>query len=1680
MDKLILILGFVFIWFSGYTQQVVTAHEHPGITFTENTGQWEKPILFKAGLDGGALFLEADRLTFNFYDKYKSRKFHFNNIKPGTFIDDIIKGHAYHVVFDGCNKVSTIEKLHKGSYYENFFIGDDPTKWKSEVSNYHQLFYRELYTNIDYEILTSVTNVKYNFHVKPGGNPNEIKLHYEGIENVQLKKGVLLIKPEVNELFEQKPYAYQVINGETKEVPCNFVLKDHTVSYEFPKGYNKNYELVIDPLLVFAAQSGSTADNFGMTATFDSQGNLYSGGTIFDIGFPTTTGAYSASFFGPAYYGNTDVVVTKYSSNGTSLLYSTYYGGNRTESINSLIIDHNNNLCFYGVTSSNNFPTTTNSYDNTFNGGQFVMFVNNGLRFNNGTDIYVSKFNSSGTALLASTYIGGNRNDGLNQSDAFNYWNVPVPPPGTGSQVVAEPKYDSLQHNYGDQSRGEIQVDAQNNIYVASSTRSPNFPTVNAFDNSLGGKQDGVLFKFNPSLSNLLFSSFIGGSSTDAGYGVVIDNNFDIYVAGGTTSNDLPFTSGGYQPAYGGGNADGYLLRLSSGNSVLGGTYFGTAAYDQTYFIQSDKQNNIYVYGQSLGNMPVMQAAASSTVFNVPKTHQFISRFDKTLTTLNMSTVFGNDTLSTDISPSAFSVDKCSNIYLSGWGSSLFTAPHMTNMPLLSPTQSTTDGSDFYFMGLDSNAAALKYGSYFGGGLSREHVDGGTSRFDPLGKIYQSVCAGCGGNDDFPVTPGAWPCINPGDCPPGPNFNSNCNNGVIKVDFQLVLAISTINTNTLSGCAPLTVNFNNASPGLSYMWYLTNTDTTSVNPSPSMTYTAPGTYSVALIVYNPLACNIKDSSVTYITVYPYPVAAFTSTSSACSNTIVTTNNSTGNFGSNPFAWNWGDSSPTSTLSAPSHTYNTTGPYTVSLTVTSIDGCSATTTNTLSVFNFTTAVSSGSMCAGATTNLNAQGGTSYTWQPAATVSNSTIANPVSNASATTVYTVQIDNNTPGYTCSSTLTTQVIVRPDMNADFNFTATPCTDSVLFLNTSTTAATSPTVTWNFAGTHPPTTNTAVTQTYANGNYSVTLVGVNEFGCTDSITKSFSIFSFTAAVTSNSICAGSTASLTAQGGTSYTWQPAAAVSNSVIANPTTNPSVTSIYTVQVDNNSPGFTCSKTLTTQVVVRPAMLAGFNMTVVPCTDTVKLINTSTTSAPTQTVTWNFGGGQAASSNTAVTQTYANGNYSVSLLAVNNFGCRDSIVKPISVFNFTTGIVAGDSICRGFTSQLNASGGTSYTWSPAATLSNPSISSPVSTPSATTVYSVTIQNNSPGYTCARTLTTSILVYPKINTAFTYTIGACSNDVQFTDASTVAPVSWQWDFGDTHTSTTQNPLYFYSVSGTYTASLISTNSFGCRDTAEQVIALPAFTPISVSNSVLKCQEDTVQLNATGGVFYSWQPASSLSNATIANPLASPTVSTVYTVTIKTLKGTDTCQSILTTAVTIYPFAFNSSSITVFPSTLTLGQSASVTLNGLPLNSTLTVVPNTNVSPLLGDVFIISPTKSGEYAIYATDQNNCYHFLRTIYVEVITNACNDDVVYLPTGFTPNNDGVNDVLYIRSNFITDVYLTIYNRWGEKLFETNDVKVGWDGTYKGKLLDQGVYGYYMTFTCNNGEQSFKKGNITLMR
>lgn len=1491
------------------------------IKFTENAGQWSSPILFKSQLDGGLLFVERDGLTFNFYDKKKYRAIHKSGLLKQPIKDLTIKSHAYKVKFEGCNRISQVAKQQEGVDYENFYLGNDPSKWRGNVHNYRQVFLNDIYPGIDYELVAAIQGVKYNFHVKAGADASLIRIRYDGVTNLKLEKGALKIGLTVNEGLEYKPFAYQMIDGKVVEVPCRYVLKDQVLTFEFPSGYNKKETLIIDPVLVFAAQSGSTADNFGMTATFDPQGNLYSGGTVFDPGYPTTTGAFDNSFNGTSYYGNSDVFITKYSSNGTTLIYSTYIGGNYTESVNSMIVDQNNNLCFFGVTSSGDFPMTTGAYDNSFNGGSFLMFVYNGQRYHNGTDLYITKLNANGTALLASTYLGGSGNDGVNHTDSYSLqFAVPATPPSTGTIVVTQPDYDSLFFNYGDQCRGEIQLDLSNNIYIASCTRSSNFPTANSFDNTLGGKQDGIVAKLDPNLSNLLYSSYVGGSSNDACYGIIVKNNFEVYVTGGTSSSNFGLMSGGYQSSYQGGKCDGFVLRINAnGNAVLNGTYFGTSSYDQAYFIQADKYNNVYIYGQSLGSVPVLAASNETVVFSVAGTHQFIARFNSTLSQLNLCTKFGHYTNNVDISPSAFAVDKCNNIYLSGWGGSLLNTNNpLTGMPLFQATQSTSTGYDFYFMGLDSNAKALKYGSYFGGGTSQEHVDGGTSRFDPQGRIYQSVCAGCGGNDDFPVTSGAWP-----NTPGNSNHSTNCNNGVIKLDFQLVMTVATIVTNTLAGCSPVTVTFTNSTPssgpGSSYTWYLGNNVVTSTSLSPTMTYTTPGTYTVALVVRNNATCNKKDSAITFVTVYPSPDATIAANYSPCSNTISLSQTNNASLGNSPYAWDLGNSSGIYTTSSVSYTYANTGVYQITFTLTAASGCKVIKTQTVSIFNFT--------------------------------------------------------------------------------------------------------PNIT-------PPL----------------------------------------------AVCEGSTAQLQASGGNSYMWS----IGSQTSANIQVTPSSSTIYSVVVINTSPGYTCQRTLTTQVNVRPLPLSLFTVDYSTCSNTVSTKNNSSGNLSSNPYTWNFGDGSSNVQANAPSYTYStNGTYVVTLLVTDVYGCQKAVTQTVTVFNFKPSAVTSGTLCYGNSMVLNALGGTSYSWMPANSLNNATIAAPIASPTISTIYTVTIANDSPGYVCSKSMTTNLRVDPTPTTSFNYSMNPCGGGVYFYDKSSPDVSAWSWTLAPAITRTVENPYNFYSNGGKFVVVLQGTNEFGCTDTSAREIVVGAPPQVGITNSLAICIGSKVQLSATGGISYTWMPANTVDFPNQAQVMVSPTVTTEYSVEVMTdvLVNGKNCQFLLTTGVEVWRLSSAAVTAKADPVIIIVGNSTTLRYLGDP-GATVQWLPLGATTPGFGYTVTAKPDKPTTYTAVA-NKGPCTENVE-VHVDAFTEGCLGKDVFVPNTFTPNDDGVNDKLYARGIKVDEIYFAIYNRWGEKVFETTDKNVGWDGWYNGKQAEAGVYGWYLSAKCYNGEETFRKGNVTLVR
>ncbi|GAB4254750.1 MAG: hypothetical protein Kow0079_11210 [Vicingaceae bacterium] len=813
------------------------------LKFIENKGQWDKNILLKAHLGNGALFLEKNKLTYNFYNANEYKFHHFNLHKNNTKLENKLRFHAFNVEFLNCLKNPIINSSLPFPEYYNFIKGKNPDKWTSNVKAFEVVEYKELYNGIDLKLYSYLKSMKYDFIVKPNANVKDIQLKFKGIDEIFIdKNGFLNIITSVNTIQEQKPYAYQIINGKKIEVECKFNLKNNVVSFVFPNGYNKDLTLIIDPILIFGSYSGSYADNFGMTATFGYDGSLFAGGTTFGVGYPTTTGAFDTLFNGTPAQGITDIVISRYDSTGTTMIYSTYIGGTQAETVHSLIANTQNELYIYGVTSSNDFPVTPNAYDTTFNGGSYLFFPNNGTKFNNGTDIYLAKLNATGTSLLGCTYLGGSSNDGVNHKFTL-----------TGN---ANLDYDSLMNNYGDQYRGEVMLDKYNNCYIASSTHSNDFPIVNGFDNTLNGHQDAVIAKFSDDLSTLIWSSYLGGTNADAGYSIKVDSSLTVYVSGGTTSNDFPATPTAYNNTFQGGKADGFLVKIdSNGSNILSATYYGTNNYDQCYFLEIDKFGSIYTVGQTRGTI-----TPTPGVYSNPGSGVFITKFNNNLDTIFYETVVGNGSVNTYFSPSAFLVDRCQNVYVSGWGGNILGGSPMTNMPVTSNAfqSSSGDGFNFYLIVLERDAASQLYGTYFGGGQSQEHVDGGTSRFDKNGIVYQSVCAGCWGNSDFPTTPGAWSNTN----------NSNfCNNGVFKFDFEIVPKAK-FTVDQFDGCAPLTITFTNSSNSTTgYLWDFGNGDTTSQDFNPVRTFTTPGTYQVILSITDSI-CGTKDTAVQNIIVRP--------------------------------------------------------------------------------------------------------------------------------------------------------------------------------------------------------------------------------------------------------------------------------------------------------------------------------------------------------------------------------------------------------------------------------------------------------------------------------------------------------------------------------------------------------------------------------------------------------------------------------------------------------------------------------------------------------------------------------------------------------------------------------------------------------------------------------------------
>ncbi len=1120
------------LFLSTFSVTLVTAQ----LEFVENKGQWDARVQYKAEMRNGAFFLQPSGFTVLLQHEADLEKLservhgHSHQEKstearvPSTSFDPVvIRSHAYRVSFEQASGLAMAQPDKMLPTYNNYIYGNDPARWQGNCRLFQAVTYRDMYPNIDVRYYADQGTLKYDFIVRPGGRISDIVLRYDGVDKLSIKNRELLIGTSVGEMRELYPYTYQVTKNGRETLDCNYVLEGNNRVRFKVKDYDPEATIVIDPTLIFCSFTGSTKDNWGYTATPGPDGSLFAGGVVFGSGFPVSTGAFQTVFNGGTEddaNGPYDIGIIKLSANGTQRLYATYIGGSGNEQPHSMICDAQGNLVIAGRTNSPAAPV----------GREIPFPVTSPMIGVAGKyDIFVAKLNANGTGLIGSLRMGGREDDGVNIRSKYS----PLLVPGQSDGA-----YDT-RRNYGDDARSEVILDPDNNIYLASCTQSTDFPVQNTnIQTSFGGggsiiRQDGVIAKFSADLRSVLFSTFFGGSGNDACF-VVARNPADgnIYVGGGTTSTDLPGDKTGVlTPAFQGNTTDGFVTIIRpDGSAIIRTTYIGTNdnntasdGIDLVYGIQFDRFGYPYIMGTTTGNWLALNAS-----FSNPGGKQFIAKLEPDLSRYIYTTMFGTNSPAPNISPVAFLVDRCQNVYVSGWGGVLNTSKQYPNAGtggmefLITPgaVQPRTDRNDFFFFVLEKDAASQLYGTFFGqnGGFT-DHVDGGTSRFDANGIIYQAICANCGNTPGifFPTTPGVWA--------PG-NLSGACNEAAVKIEMNFggvgASVKATINgvVDTV-GCVPLTIRFTDTlAKGKRYIWHYgdgTRNDTTlaPVN-AVEHTYTNVGVYRLMLVSIDSSTCNIADTAYVQVRVGNNEVSpSFTATKTGgCESLTFLFNNTTTAvlpvFRPNTFVWDFGDGTPPlrTGRNDVTHTYRAPGIYTVWLKVDDSTFCNAPDSINRQVrlaVNVNAGIrtpATGCVPYTAVFENASLGGTDFIWDFG---DGSPVSREVSpshlyrNTGTYTVRLTAIDTSTCNRQDDTTVTVTVFANPTAGFDASPNPGEANRPINFINASSGAVS---YIWDF--------NDGTTSTDPNPShlfnesrvFNVCLVAVNSAGCRDTICK--------------------------------------------------------------------------------------------------------------------------------------------------------------------------------------------------------------------------------------------------------------------------------------------------------------------------------------------------------------------------------------------------------------------------------------------------------------------------------------------------------------------------------------------------------------------------------------------------
>jgi Beta-propeller repeat/Cep192 domain 4/HYDIN/CFA65/VesB-like, Ig-like domain len=674
------------------------------LRFEVNQGQMDPRAKFIARGNNYALFLMSGEavLYLNKPSQGIGREPNIQEPVPNSSDADIVQMRI--VGADSPAGISALEELPGRT---NYFIGGNPSNWRSNVASYAKVKYKNIYPGIDLIYHGKQGQLEYDFVVAPGTYPGIITLAF-AISREQGEAGGLQIDADGNLVIEtsegvisfRKPRVYQEIGGSEQVIAGRYVDRGKgQVGFEIGE-YDRTKPLIIDPVLIYSTYLGGNDADYGVGIAVDSTGEAFVVGHTFSNNFPVFS---STTPFQQTRNGGADVFVTKFNSDGSALEYSTYLGGSGNDYGQAITIDSTGNAYVTGRTESTNFPVAGTPFQATC-----------GTCASSNASAFVAKLDSTGSNLLYSTYLGGSNQD----------------------------------EGHG------IGVDSSGNAYVTGITASSNFPLTpaNALRTSFVGSTEAFVTGLDSTGLNLLYSTFLGGTGSDSGEAIAVDSAGKVYVAGYTTSPFVALATGAFQGVNKGGT-DGFVGKLdpsqSGSASLVYFTFLGGTAQEKARGIAVNSAGEAYVTGFTESNDFPVANAAQTTKGGGTGSDAFVTKLSADATSAIFSTYLGGSDADRGRS---IAVDTSDNAYFAGFTLSI-------DFPTVNPFQASLAGGRDAFVVKINPAGSLVYSSYLGGIANENGNDGAFVAVDagenayvtgdtvssdfPLSNAYQSMCGSC-------------------------------------------------------------------------------------------------------------------------------------------------------------------------------------------------------------------------------------------------------------------------------------------------------------------------------------------------------------------------------------------------------------------------------------------------------------------------------------------------------------------------------------------------------------------------------------------------------------------------------------------------------------------------------------------------------------------------------------------------------------------------------------------------------------------------------------------------------------------------------------------------------------------------------------------------------------------------